>query len=269
MKYYDIKKVNHLKKLFILYILFSILTGCSTQHPPIEKQQFDVSDKGSKPIENVNYRTSQTDSSQPSAPSIKHKIILDVPLIPQKPELKYGCEVTSLAMVLQYAGLKVNKIQLANSVKKDPTPILIGKNGDIIQWGDPQKGFVGDITGKRKGYAVYARPLQELMEHYLPNRTVNLTGKTFDDVLAQIKIGRPVVVWTTGDYKLPDRWESWKHGNKQIKTPLDLHAVVLIGFEDGYVYIHDPLTAKKAHKVNKKTFIQSWEALGKQALSYR
>ncbi len=145
----------------------------------------------------------------------------------------------------------------------------MSKSGDIIQWGDPKEGFVGDITGKNKGYAVYVQPLQELMEHYLPNRTVNLTGKTFNDVLAQIKMGKPVVVWTTGDYKVPDRWESWKHENKQITAPLDLHAVVLIGFEDGYIYINDPLSGKKAHKVNQETFIQSWDALGKQALSYR
>lgn len=53
----------------------------------------------------------------------------------------------------------------------------MSKNGDITQWGDPKEGFVGDITGKNKGYAVYVQPLQELMEQYLPNRTVNLTGK--------------------------------------------------------------------------------------------
>lgn len=75
------------------------------------------------------------------------------------------------------------------------------------------------------------------MERYLPNRTVNLTGKAFNDALAQIKMDKPVVVWTTGDYKVPDRWESWKHGNKQITAPLDLHAVVLIGVQPRYVYI--------------------------------
>ncbi|MHA4096227.1 C39 family peptidase, partial [Bacillus cereus] len=48
----------------------------------------------------------------------------------------------------------------------------------------------------------------------------------------------------------------------------DLHAVVIVGLEDKYIYINDPLTVKKAHKASQDIFIQSWEALGKQALSY-
>lgn len=201
--------------------------------------------------------------------SDEKKVILDVPIIEQKPELKFGCEVTSLAMVLQYTGIKVDKMELARQVPKDNDPVAKNSTGDIIHWGNPNHGFVGDITGKAMGYAVYAKPLEKLMNHYLPNRTVNLTDKPFDALLRQVQNQLPVVVWTTGDFKSPDRWESWNHGSEKIKTPLDLHVVVLTGFDSNHVYINDPLTGEKNQKVNKPSFIHSWTALGKQALSYR
>ncbi|WP_339329263.1 pyridoxine 5'-phosphate synthase [Bacillus paralicheniformis] len=92
-------------------------------------------------------------------------------------------EVTSLAMILKYAGIRVGKMELADEVKKDPDDIKTGKAGDITHWGDPNEGFVGDITGKEKGYAIYAEPLEDLMKKYLPGRTVNLTGQSFEKIL--------------------------------------------------------------------------------------
>jgi len=210
------------------------------------------------------------DKKQDDSPSTnKQKIILDVPIIKQLPELQNGCEVTSLAMVLQYTGIKVDKMELAKQVPKDKDPVSKNKKGDIINWGNPNHGFVGDITGKNIGFAIYAKPLETLMNRYLPDRTVNLTGKAFEALLQQVENQKPVLVWTTGDFKTPDRRESWNHGVEKIQTALDLHVVVLTGFDSDYVYVNDPLTGGKNQKVNKQSFILSWNELGKQALSYR
>lgn len=197
------------------------------------------------------------------------KYLLDVPLVRQNPELKYGCEVTSLSMMLQYAGVNTNKIKLFHEIKKDQDPIHRSPSGDILHWGNPADGFVGDMTGKQAGYAVFDKPMEELVNRYLPNRAVNLTNHGFDEVLQHVAYGYPVVVWTTGDYRLPDRPESWLHGNQTITSPLDLHAVVLVGFDDQYVYINDPLSGRKQHPVNKQQFIESWKALQSRAISYK
>ncbi|MFD2443335.1 C39 family peptidase [Bacillus sp. CGMCC 1.16607] len=196
--------------------------------------------------------------------------LIDVPLIKQNPELRYGCEVTSLTMVLNYAGVKVNKMELYRKVKKDGDPIIRSQKGDILRWGDPHEGFVGDMTGRngKAGYAVFDQPIVQLMNEYIPDRVVNLTNQPFDKVLAHVSKGYPVVIWTTGDYRLPDRWESWKHGNHTIKTPLDLHVVVLVGYDSQFVYLNDPLSGRKNVKVNKQQFIQSWKALKSRAVSY-
>lgn len=207
-------------------------------------------------------------NEQGKKPVRKDRIILNVPLINQNPELRYGCEVTSLAMMLQYAGVKVDKMELYRQINKDADPLEKSPNGDIKKWGNPSEGFVGDMTGKSEGYAVFDKPMVSLINKYLPGRALNLTNKPFEQLLAHVSKGYPIVVWTTGDYCLPDRWESWKHGSSTIKTPLDLHAVVLVGYDDKFVYLNDPLSVKKQVKVNKEQFIQSWKALKNRAVSY-
>ena len=197
----------------------------------------------------------------------KKEIILDVPLIKQNPELKFGCEVTSTAMMLQYAGVSVNKMELYHKVKKDPDP-LVESNGNIMSWGNPADGFVGDMTGKAKGYAVFDQPIEALINEYLDGKAINLSNQPFSTLLTHVGKGFPIVIWTTGDYKLPNRWESWDHQGNTIKTPLDLHVVVLVGYDQENVYLNDPLSGVKQAKVDKNQFIQSWEALEKRAVSY-
>jgi uncharacterized protein YvpB len=268
--------MNFINAVFLL----SALLGCSTYNDKPERtNEYASKQNVTMSITEINYRSSSTTptvhssnhtkrTTHPSQTKKPKKVVLDVPLIKQNPELKYGCEVTSLAMVLRYAGVNVDKMTLAKEVKKDNDPNIRNQNGDIVSWGNPADGFVGDMTGKTIGYAVFDEPITELMENYLPERAINLTGRPFDELLKYVENKRPVVVWTTGDYRLPDRWESWKHGRQIIKTPLDLHAVVLVGFDDHFVYINDPLWGKKAHKVNKQQFIDSWVALKKRAVSY-
>jgi len=201
--------------------------------------------------------------------TIAQNAMLNVPLIRQNPELRYGCEVTSLTMMLQFAGVNTNKMELFMAIKKDTDPIQRAPNGDIIRWGNPGDGFVGDMTGKRAGYAVFDKPMVELVNRYLPGRAVNLTSRSFEDVLQHVAKGYPVVVWTTGDFRLPDRPESWLHGNETITSPLDLHAVVLVGFDEQNVYLNDPLSGRKQHPVNRQQFIGSWKALQSRAISYQ
>jgi uncharacterized protein YvpB len=258
--------------LFILSVMMIMASGCAANSGEARQgenpERYMVQGQGNDDSKRAN-PVSQNEQRPLKYPTRANKMILDVPLIAQNPELKYGCEVTSLAMLLQYAGVDVDKMELAARIRKDHDKLSTTGNGDIVKWGDPEEGFVGDMTGKKKGYAVYDKPVEELMERYLPGRTVNLTGKSFDQVLERISSGKPAVVWTTGDFRQPDRWESWKHKGEQIKTPLDLHAVVLVGYDPGHVYVNDPLAEEKARKVDKRMFISSWKALGSQALSYR
>jgi len=239
--------------------------GCSSSPP---------SAAGPEPLVTQDAKTQQRQpepprpAAEPEKKRIPRSRMLDVPLIRQNPELKYGCEITSLTMLLNYAGYKVDKLTLARQVAKDGEP-LVERSGDIRQWGDPNQGFVGDMTGKRKGFAVYHKPLERLLRRYLGERTVNLTGQSFERVLQSVGEGKPVVVWTTGDFALPTEWESWYKDGKKIVAPFDEHAVVLVGYDQTHVYVNDPLSGRKNLRVARSALQKSWEALGKQALTYR
>jgi len=195
--------------------------------------------------------------------------MLDAPAISQFPELRSGCEVTSLTMLLQYYGINKDKLELAEEMKKDPTPLQVDKQNNIVYWGNPNLGFVGDVTGKRKGFGIYHTALYELLEAYVPT-AVDLTGSDFETLERQVAKGIPVVVWTTVRMEVPaeSQWVVWDTPIGPIKTTFQEHAVLLVGYDEDHVYVNDPWTGEAKVKVNKAQFIETYEALGKQALSY-
>jgi uncharacterized protein YvpB len=98
------------------------------------------------------------------------KVLIDVPLISQLPELPRGCEVTSLSMMLNFAGINVDKMELARNIKK-VNFLNSGFNGN------PNEGFVGSMYSlDEPGLGVYHEPIAALAEKYLPGRIIDLTG---------------------------------------------------------------------------------------------
>ncbi|WP_082220365.1 C39 family peptidase [Domibacillus robiginosus] len=198
------------------------------------------------------------------------KKLLDAPLISQLPELPRGCEVTSLAMFLGDAGVRVDKMELAKEVRKDPTPMTY-QNGKI-HFGNPNIGFVGDMyTFKNPGYGVYNKPIFHLAERYLPGKIVNMTGESFDSVLNKIKADKTVWIISnvTFDVLEDSQFETWDTPEGPIRMTYKEHSVLVTGFDEKYIYFNDPLTNIKNSKADKKKFIAAWEQMGKQAISLK
>ncbi|WP_044783797.1 C39 family peptidase [Bacillus thuringiensis] len=193
------------------------------------------------------------------------KVILsNVPLIQQLPELDRGCEVTSLAMMLQYAGVSVDKMTLANEIKK------VDFIDDGVR-GNPNEGFVGNIyTFSESGYGVYHGPLFQLAEKYLPNKAVDLTGKNIEEIYKSVKAGKPVVMITNATFAPldEDEFTTWETNSGDVSITYNEHCIVLIGYDQESVYIRDPLEDSLDVKVPRESFEQAWVQMGSQAISY-
>lgn len=199
---------------------------------------------------------------------LEENIHLNVPYLSQLPELDRGCEVTSLAMLLNYNGYDTNKLELAERVKKDNTPYCVTEEG-TIRYGNPYDGFVGDIYNINKnGYGVYHGPISELAAQYAGEKVIDITGADFTDLLYLLEKGNPVWTIVNGSFKaLPEEaFEIWKTPTGIVKITKRLHSVVVTGYDKGYIYINDPLYNRSNRKVDIKEFKEAWEQMGNQAI---
>lgn len=202
----------------------------------------------------------QSKQKQPA----KKKVALNAPLINQEPDLDRGCEVTSLAMMLQYAGVHVSKMTLADKIKKVPF-----RDDDGVR-SNPNDGFVGNMeTFKESGLGVYHGPLADLARDYLPNHIIDMTGDSFDKIIKQLQSGIPVVVITNYTFKrLPESaFTTWHTNTGDVKITYDQHSVLITGYDATHIYFNDPLGEKNS-TADRNSFIAAWKQMGSQAISY-
>jgi uncharacterized protein YvpB len=193
---------------------------------------------------------------------LAEEIQLDVPLLNQmdEPRLFNGCEVTSLAMLLQYWGIDVTKNELAEQIPSVPLQYGDGKNGN------PNMGFVGNMEDG-PGLGVYHGPI-----FYLANTNVNaelkvqnLSNHPFSSVLEKVSQGLPVWAITTTSFSpIPDV-NTWSTPQGSVEISFKMHSVVITGYDQEYIYLNDPYGIKNK-KVDRKNFIASWIQMGSQAI---
>jgi len=199
---------------------------------------------------------------------IKGSVIIDAPLIKQYPELPRGCEVTSLAMLLQFAGENVDKMTLANEVKKDPTPYSV--SGGKVYFGNPHDGFVGDMYNlQNPGLGVFHEPIRELAEQYLPGRIIDMTGSDFEKLKIPLSAEQPVwVIINTAYQKISeDLFQTWETPSGAVKVTSKEHSVLVTGYDDQFIYFNDPLTGIKNKTAPIQDFKEAWVQMRSQAIT--
>ena len=191
--------------------------------------------------------------------------LIHAPFVEQMPELPRGCEVTSLSLLLQHAGVNVDKMTLASEVKKVPF-----KKGEL--YGHLNDGFVGDMYSfETDGLGVYHIPIKELAEKYLPYRIIDMTGQEKEQIYQSIDEGLPVWVVTNDTFKelQVEHFKTWNTRSGELRITYRMHSVLVVGYSDKYVYINDPLYHEPNRAVDREEFEKAWEQMGRQAITYK
>lgn len=182
---------------------------------------------------------------------------LPVPYFHQEHSL--SCEIACLKMALNYQGAKVSEQDLIKRLPFDATP----KGTET--WGDPNKGFVGDIDGTMgaNGYGVYWEPIAEVGRHW--RKTEILEDGSAQDIAANILAKRPVIIWGyagAGNARIVE----WRTAlGKKVAAVSSEHARVVTGFAGGpqhpeVFFISDPYLGEVIW--TREELEKNWHALG-------
>lgn len=182
----------------------------------------------------------------------------------KKQEHALTCEVAALRMALNHLGVDVTETELIAQLSFSTTAPRSPQN----VWGDPQKGFVGNIDGSiflGTGYGVYNKPIRDLALKY---RTAEIMEDgSLEKILEHAQNGRVVITWGLLSSKYATYWTT-DEGNL-IKAFPGEHARIVIGYSGNisnptHVLLMDPLYG--IVKMDTKRFITEWEMVDKMAV---
>lgn len=196
---------------------------------------------------------------------------LGVPVVMQNPELPHGCEITALTAVLNYYGLDVTKLEMAdNYLPKQKISTVDGQRFGP----NPAQAFAGNPRDKASGMYVFAAPIVKAAEAVITDkqadlRVTNKSGASQDEILQLVREGVPVVTWVTLDLSTPkiNSGKGWIYEGETVphEAYMNLHAVVLTGHLGDKVVVMDPLKGFVTYNVDQ--FFNSYRELGEQAVA--
>lgn len=200
--------------------------------------------------------------SNPNGENNDNTIRYRVTCIRQKPELAYGCEVTSLAMLLNYYGVPADKCNLAAE--------WLPKG----EWGktDFREAFVGNPSQTDKSAGCYASVVEETANRYLRfadsednRRAVARENLSWEELFVQLQNG-PMIVWTTMQLRPSYIAHVWETDERELLWQNGEHCVVLTGYdlERGVFFGSDPLYGECEY--NMDLFLLRFETMFSQAV---
>ncbi|MDD4995702.1 MAG: C39 family peptidase [Patescibacteria group bacterium] len=188
--------------------------------------------------------------------------LVDIPLYKQ--EHRLSCEVASLRSALAYKGVNVSESEL---IKLQPVSGPARYSRGV--WGDPSKGYVGNINGSQPrmtGYGIYWEPVAKMANKYRP--AIAIRKAKWPDITSNLKAGNAVIVW--GNYTQNPRAMIWKTSEgAKVLGFVGEHTYVVTGWEGTaenptQVNLVDPMRGRI--KMSYADFMKNWSYLDHSAV---
>ena len=180
----------------------------------------------------------------------------------QYPELPNGCEVTSLAALLNHYGFAVDKTVLSDAyLPKGPV-------GEVSFY----ERFEGDPRDE-DAYGCYAPVIVATADAYLssvgsPMRASDVTGTPARELYHRhIDEGRPVIVWATRYLEQGHYSVTWHVDGQDLTWFTPEHCMVLVGYDEANrtVRLADPIVGEVC-TYEMDLFESRYADLGQQAV---
>ncbi|MBU0649023.1 C39 family peptidase [Patescibacteria group bacterium] len=184
----------------------------------------------------------------------------EMPVPFHRQEHRLSCEIASLTSVLLYKGVDITESELIG-LQPQAEPMEY-KNGI---WGDPSKGYVGDIDASQPlmtGYGVYWEPIAEVAVNFRPAHSFR--GADWEYLKAQLLADNALVVWgNLYDAPLALIWQTPE--GAEVLGFRGEHAYMVIGWQGDSdspdrVILMDPLRGRR--NVSFDWFLRNWSFLG-------
>lgn len=178
-------------------------------------------------------------------------------------------------MALGNQGIHTDEEALLALIGRDPRPGVVGSDGRLVRWGNPNVAFVGDPDGKLTnytGYGVYAGPVAQAAQaaggkvlawgtNLPPDRGKGISpAAVYEALLA----GHPVIAWISNTYHDLRLGTYTAFDGSTVWYSLTEHAVTLIGVRPDAVLINDPWFGQAWHP--KAEFESAFHAFEEMAV---
>ncbi len=164
------------------------------------------------------------------------------------------CEAQASVDWAKFFGVEINELEFIDRMPRSD---------------DPETGFVGKINGPMgqippNDYGIHASPIAALLKEYgLPAKAKH--DWDFAGLKREIAAGQPVIVWIVNlPFEINTQEYTAPNGSTTLVAPFE-HTWIVTGYNASTVTVVD---SEWTYNVNTTTFMERWEALGKQAIIY-